>query len=129
MTQQVVAGILHDDGCVLIGRRSKISALSGWWEFPGGKIETGENAHQALKRELFEELSIAVNTVSECIGTQQNGKVIVQFYHIYNWQGGIQTNVHSELAWVPVANLHNWKTLTNNKDIIDMLQNRYKAVI
>lgn len=54
---QVVAAILHRENKVLIARKSR-DALAGYWEFPGGKIQEGEQPEEALKRELREELSI-----------------------------------------------------------------------
>ena len=58
----VVAVALVDvDGRILISQRPKNKSMSGLWEFPGGKIEDGENPEQALIRELKEELGIDVS--------------------------------------------------------------------
>ena len=55
----VVAGILIDqDKSILLAQRSAEKSFPLQWEFPGGKIEEGENSESALKRELFEELNI-----------------------------------------------------------------------
>jgi 8-oxo-dGTP diphosphatase len=60
---QVVAGVLsRADGFVLIAQRPPGSWQSGRWEFPGGKIESGESARAALDRELAEELGVQVQT-------------------------------------------------------------------
>ena len=57
----VVAGVLtNSSGEVLINQRSQPAQFAGQWEFPGGKIEPGESLHQALARELKEELGIEV---------------------------------------------------------------------
>ncbi len=59
---EVVAGIIEDgEGRVLLAERPPGRALSGYWEFPGGKIEPGESPTAALERELFEELKIRAN--------------------------------------------------------------------
>jgi 8-oxo-dGTP diphosphatase len=58
-TDIVAAGILIEDGKVLLSRRKKGSHLAGLWEFPGGKAEAGEDPRAALRRELEEELGIA----------------------------------------------------------------------
>src|SRR3974377_107901 len=54
----VVAGVLHRDGMVLIGKRMAGARHALKWEFPGGKVEAGETPKQALVRELREELGI-----------------------------------------------------------------------
>jgi mutator protein MutT len=57
----VVVGIIERQGRILICRRKKENAaLGGYWEFPGGKVETGETLTQALIREMQEELGLAV---------------------------------------------------------------------
>ncbi len=56
----VVAAVIFSEGCVLAARRSRHKSPAGVWEFPGGKVETGEGSEDALKRELSEELGIDV---------------------------------------------------------------------
>jgi 8-oxo-dGTP diphosphatase len=58
---EVAAGLIHRDGRYLIARRKSGAHLAGFWEFPGGKRETGESLTDCLQRELFEELSIRVD--------------------------------------------------------------------
>lgn len=54
----VAAGVLIEEGKVLLSRRKKGTHLAGLWEFPGGKAEPGEDPRAALRRELEEELGI-----------------------------------------------------------------------
>lgn len=56
----VAAALIDADGRVLVAQRPAGKSLAGLWEFPGGKIETGETPDMALVRELAEELGIAV---------------------------------------------------------------------
>ncbi|HSH53870.1 MAG TPA: Nudix family hydrolase [Methylotenera sp.] len=58
VTQAAVGVVQHENGLVLLAERPVGKAWSGYWEFPGGKIENNETAEQALKRELQEELGI-----------------------------------------------------------------------
>lgn len=58
---EVAAGLIHRDGRYLIARRKPGAHLAGFWEFPGGKRETGESLTECLQRELFEELSIRID--------------------------------------------------------------------
>ena len=55
----VVAAVVVRDGKVLLSRRGASTHLAGYWEFPGGKIEPGEDPPGALRRELKEELDVA----------------------------------------------------------------------
>jgi 8-oxo-dGTP diphosphatase len=57
-TTVVSAGVLIEHGRVLLTQRKKGSHLAGAWEFPGGKVEPGEDPKEALARELYEELGI-----------------------------------------------------------------------
>lgn len=57
-TDIVVAGVIVENGKVLLSRRKKGTHLEGQWEFPGGKVEPGEDPRDALHRELAEELGI-----------------------------------------------------------------------
>jgi len=57
-TDIVSAAIVIENGRVLLSRRKKGSHLEGRWEFPGGKVEPGEDPRAALVRELEEELGI-----------------------------------------------------------------------
>ena len=56
----VSAGVIIEKGAVLLSRRKKGTHLAGAWEFPGGKVEPGEDPRAALARELEEELGIQV---------------------------------------------------------------------
>lgn len=57
---RVVAAVFRSNGRVLACRRSADRSAGGRWEFPGGKIETGESAQQALRREIAEELGVMI---------------------------------------------------------------------
>lgn len=57
----VVAGVVVRDGLVLVARRLPGGYHGGLWEFPGGKVEEGEDPRQALARELMEELGVGVS--------------------------------------------------------------------
>jgi 8-oxo-dGTP diphosphatase len=65
-TVVVSAGVVIEEGRVLLTQRKAGSHLAGLWEFPGGKVESGEDPREALARELREELGITV-TVGEVV--------------------------------------------------------------
>lgn len=61
---EVVAAVIPNDaGKILITKRPEGSHLGGLWEFPGGKIDAGESAPEALKREIKEELNAEIEVV------------------------------------------------------------------
>ena len=57
---KVVCAIIWRDGKVLIAQRKPHKNLGGYWEFPGGKLEPGEDSIDALSRELLEELDMKI---------------------------------------------------------------------
>lgn len=59
-TIQVTCAIIHFDSKILAVQRSETLSLPLKWEFPGGKIEPGENEEECIKREIFEELNIHI---------------------------------------------------------------------
>ncbi|AWH87101.1 pyrimidine (deoxy)nucleoside triphosphate diphosphatase [Limnobaculum parvum] len=100
----VVAAIMQQQGLILIAQRDNQSDLSGYWEFPGGKIEQGETPAQALIRELEEEFNIHHIQVTDYIATstiQQPGRIIqLQAWGVVAWQGDIQLRCHTNFCWV-----------------------------
>ncbi|GAB6157839.1 hypothetical protein JCM39194_10390 [Desulfotomaculum varum] len=58
--KEVTAAIIINDGKVLIAKRAENQKLAGKWEFPGGKIESGETPEECLIREINEELGINI---------------------------------------------------------------------
>lgn len=64
---EIVAAVIVKDGCILATQRG-YGEFKGKWEFPGGKMEKGENEEKALKREIMEELHADIN-VEDYLGT------------------------------------------------------------
>lgn len=63
----VVGAVIVEGGRVLAARRTRPSELAGFWEFPGGKVEPGEDPKVALAREIREELSAAITVLDEVV--------------------------------------------------------------
>lgn len=106
----VVAGIVRDpQGFVLVARRSAGRHLAGFWEFPGGKVEPGEDPRIALARELEEELGLVVE-VGDPIGTHAYTDDVIDIeltaYEILSWMGHPTLVDHDGLQWLPVSRLH-----------------------
>jgi len=61
----VVCAIIEKDGMILAAQRGIDQSNAGLWEFPGGKVHSGETAEQALKREIREELAVEINITKQ----------------------------------------------------------------
>ena len=105
MTKQihVVAAVVVDDGRVLCARRGPGGPLAGLWEFPGGKVESGETVKEALVREIAEELDCEVSVGEGVADTTHEygfGVVRLQTYFCRLSQGTPRPSEHSELQWL-----------------------------
>lgn len=104
----VTAGVLRQDGRVLIGRRPEGGLLGGLWEFPGGKLEEEETLQGCLRRELAEELGIRVR-VGDLIDVIEHAythfQVSVHAFQCRHQGGNIHPLEHAELRWVAIDQL------------------------
>jgi len=101
----VVAGIIQKEGKILLARRKPGSHLEGFWEFPGGKVETGETPEQALVRELAEEFSIRTRTgafVAESVYDYGAKRIHLMAYFSTHLDGEIILDSHDKIQWVSV---------------------------
>lgn len=107
---EVVCAVLRREGTLLVARRPAGKKLAGLWEFPGGKIEPGETAEAALRRELREELGCEA-------GVLRRGPVILHEYpwctvrmHSFECALGAGSPEpaaleHDEIAWIMPAEM------------------------
>ena len=90
------------DGAFLLAQRPAGKVYAGYWEFPGGKIEPGEPAAQALARELHEELGIDIGEPYPWITrmfTYPHGTVRLQFFRVHRWSGEPHPREDQAIAW------------------------------
>ncbi len=108
---KVTAALIYNDGKLLIAKRKLSGKLPGKWEFPGGKLETGETPEDCLRRELKEELHIDTaigDYFGESIYTYDHGTVQLMAYWV-RWIGGHLTlSDHDEVQWVSVEELKSY---------------------
>jgi 8-oxo-dGTP diphosphatase len=120
----VVAGFLKKGNLVLVGQRPETHSLAGQWEFPGGKIESGESPEEALKRELWEELGIEA-TVGDlklvCTHNYGDVNILILFYEILFWKGETKTKHHMMLEWIEPHDLLKRPIPEANRKIIDKI--------
>lgn len=103
--QVVVAGALIVDGVLLVAQRQRPPELAGLWELPGGKVAPGETEHQALARELREELGVDVTVGDRVGGDVPTGGVILRAYAVTLTGGELHPHDHRALRWVAAAEL------------------------
>jgi len=100
---RVVAAVLEDNvGRVMLAQRPPGKQDAGCWEFPGGKVEPGESAFDALRRELHEELGIEVTAASRfmCVRRRRAfGELALEAWRVSAWQGVPEAHEHSALVW------------------------------
>jgi len=102
---QVAVGILvRDDHSLLIQQRRAGTDCAGQWEFPGGKLESGETAEHALKRELQEELNITIKDAKflTCLEHDyEHAHVSLHTYMICEWTGEPEGLEGQAIVWGP----------------------------
>ena len=105
----VVAGVLTDArGRILLARRTAGRDLAGAWEFPGGKLEAGEQPFAALDRELHEELGIRVLAAEPLMAVPQaypNKRIVLDVWRITRFSGTPRGREKQALAWSPPEKL------------------------
>lgn len=100
------AALLDGDGRCLMQRRPRASQHGGLWEFPGGKVEPGEDPATALVRELAEELAIAVAMDAlEPVGFATDRPVTMLLYRCRVWTGDPTPLAAEALRWGTFAEL------------------------
>ena len=120
----VSVGIILNGEQVLIGKRST-GHFSGYWEFPGGKVEPGESTYKALCRELNEELGITVNDATEIMHLKKEHShlhVHLSIWRVSEYSGDIIANEQQELQWANISELKNIATIPTNLPIIKYLE-------
>lgn len=100
---EVAVGVLiRADGAFLLTSRPTGKPYAGYWEFPGGKLETGESVEQALRRELQEELGIDIGEVqpwkTEMVD-YPHALVRLHFCKVFRWTGELQMREAQMFSW------------------------------
>ena len=113
--KQVVAALIVRDGRVLICQRTQHQPIALKWEFPGGKIEPGEQPKAALKRELEEELGINANIGDEVAQIRhqyrRGGVVELRFYEVHEFNGELENRIFKEIRWAELGDLPSYDFL------------------
>ena len=122
---EVVAGLICENGRVLVCQRKVNAAFPLKWEFPGGKVENGERYEDALRRELREELQIEVETATKIYSHQHTytgvSQVNLTFFHVQKYQGEVKNLIFEQIAWVEFEKLLDFDFLEGDLPLIQKL--------
>ncbi len=118
----VAAGILKQDERILICQRKRTGAFPLQWEFPGGKVEAGEDAQTCVKRELREELAIEADIgpeVSAFQYTYPNGfQVSLVFFQVSGYTGEMANQAFEQILWVEPSELLSYDFLEADRALV-----------
>src|SRR5579864_4151607 len=107
--KRVVAALIQRSGKLLVCQRTRHQTMPMKWEFPGGKIEEGEQPRDALRRELEEELGITATIGDELARIQHEypncGMVELRFYIVRQYEGEIENRIFREIRWAALKDL------------------------
>src|SRR5690242_15245823 len=108
--KHVAAAIAFKDGRVLVTRRAAGEELEGYWEFPGGKLEPGENPQACIVRELTEELGVectAGEVITEAAYEYPGGAINLIAVRVSLLADAFTLTVHDTFDWVEPSELLN----------------------
>jgi 8-oxo-dGTP diphosphatase len=107
--KRVVAALITRDGKLLVCQRTRHQTMPLKWEFPGGKIEEGEQPRDALRRELDEELGIHATIGDELARIQHEypngGMVELRFYIVREYKGVLENRIFKDIQWAAPKDL------------------------
>src|SRR4030081_2014117 len=104
----VAAVIFNQRGEFLLARRPPGKPYAGYWEFPGGKVEPGEDAAAALAREIHEELGIEVTLAYPWLTRDfdySHADVRLRFFRVLAWSGEARGREQQQLEWQSIRRI------------------------
>lgn len=120
----VVAGLIERGGEFLIAQRPVGDWMEGYWEFPGGKLEPGEDPREGLARELQEELSIRVQVgaIEEVLLHRYPDRtVLLLFFHCEVIEGEPVGCLGQDLKWVSPEAMREMPFLPADQPVVELL--------
>lgn len=123
---RVAAAVIENEGKIFATQKG-YGDYKGWWEFPGGKIEPGETAQQALKREIEEELDTEIE-VGELIDTVQHDypkfHLVMDCFWCKVKEGSLTLNEALQARWLSKDELFSVKWLPADYAILEKISEK-----
>lgn len=122
--KQVTAAVIERNGKILIAQRKQGDALSGKWEFPGGKIEPGETPEQCLRRELMEEFGVDTKIGQFICSSKFEYKhlpIELLVYRATHISGEYKLNDHDRIEWVVLSDLGKYDFASADIPVVHIL--------
>ena len=121
----VVAGVIVQEGLLLVCQRKENTAFPLKWEFPGGKVEPDEAHEDALRRELMEELGIKAGKLIEIFRHTHKYSdefiVNLRFYRVHDFTGALTNRAFQDLAWARIDEVSKFDFLDGDLPFVDLL--------
>jgi 8-oxo-dGTP diphosphatase len=125
MMTRVVAALILQNGKLLVCQRTRHQTMPLKWEFPGGKIEAGEQPRDALRRELDEELGIEARIGEEVARIRhqykKGGAVELRFYVVRQYKGELENRIFRDIRWARRSELPSYDFLDADRELIQDL--------
>lgn len=128
---EVVAAVLYRDGEYFATQRG-YGEFEGMWEFPGGKIEPGENPESALEREIQEELGIDISIEGFLCTTDYDYPSFHLKMHCYLCSivsGDIELREHKSARWLTAQKLDSVEWLPADTEVTEILKQNYQKTL
>lgn len=123
--KRVVAGLIVKDGKLLVCQRTRHQTMPLKWEFPGGKIEEGEQPRDALRRELEEELGILASVGDEVKRIQHEypngGMVELRFFVVRGYERELENRIFKDMQWADPKDLPKYDFLEADLTLVKEL--------
>ena len=123
--KRVVAALIWKNGKILICQRTRHQPMPLKWEFPGGKIEEGEQPRDALRRELDEELGITAVIGDEVTRLRHyypaGGSIELRFYDVREYSGELENRIFRDVVWADPVRLPSYDFLEADLELVNGL--------